>query len=122
MNQIFLFFSKDIFFWPVVQSAAQAAGCKVVIVSRTDDAKLTQLDFSQVGCCLIDLNCLDADQIIATVEQLRQKLSTTRIVAFGPHVHEAKLAAAIQAGCSPVLSRGQLTARLSDYLSDWMKV
>ncbi len=122
MNQTILFLSKDIFFWPVVQSAAQAIGCTVVIINKTDDPKLTQLDYSQVGCCLIDLNCLEADKIIATVEQLREKLSTTRIVAFGPHVHESRLAAATQAGCSPVLSRGQLTARLSDYLAGWMKV
>jgi DNA-binding NarL/FixJ family response regulator len=35
-----------------------------------------------------------------------------RIVAFGPHVHEALLSAAREAGCDEVVSRGEFFARL----------
>jgi AmiR/NasT family two-component response regulator len=39
------------------------------------------------------------------------------IVAFGPHVHEALLAAASAAGCDRVLSRGQFHAHVDELLS-----
>jgi hypothetical protein len=35
-----------------------------------------------------------------------------RVVAFGPHVHEERLAAARNAGCDEVVSRGEFFARL----------
>lgn len=39
-----------------------------------------------------------------------------RIVAFGPHVHEARLAAAREAGCDSVVSRGQFFAQIDAIL------
>ena len=35
------------------------------------------------------------------------------IVAFGPHVHEALLSAAREAGCDEVVSRGQFSRNLT---------
>jgi CheY-like chemotaxis protein len=40
-----------------------------------------------------------------------------RIVAFGPHVHELKLAAARAAGCDDVVTRGQFHANLDRILA-----
>jgi hypothetical protein len=39
-----------------------------------------------------------------------------RVVAFGPHVHVDKLAAARAAGCE-VMSRGQFLTQIGDVLS-----
>jgi hypothetical protein len=39
------------------------------------------------------------------------------VIAFGPHVHEQKLAAARDAGCDVVLSRGQFFSQLDKLLS-----
>jgi hypothetical protein len=39
-----------------------------------------------------------------------------RIIAFGPHVHVERLAAARAAGCDEVVSRGQFFARLDAIL------
>ena len=39
------------------------------------------------------------------------------VVAFGPHVHDALLAAAASAGCDEVFSRGQFFARLDEIVS-----
>jgi hypothetical protein len=39
------------------------------------------------------------------------------IIAFGPHVHEALLDAATQAGCDEVFSRGQFFAQLDEIIS-----
>jgi CheY-like chemotaxis protein len=43
----------------------------------------------------------------AVVPQVRTSAPQARIVAFGPHVQQATLAAAEAAGCDEVLSRGQ---------------
>jgi DNA-binding response OmpR family regulator len=52
------------------------------------------------------------------VPQLRTRLATSgRIVAFGPHVHTGTLAAAREAGCDLVISRGEFHARVDEYLS-----
>ena len=42
--------------------------------------------------------------------------SGTRVVAFGPHVHEQRLAAARDAGCDLVVSRGQFFSQLETIL------
>ena len=43
----------------------------------------------------------------------------TRLVAFGPHVHKAKLAAAAAAGFGLVLSRGQFYAQMDELLKQY---
>jgi DNA-binding NarL/FixJ family response regulator len=51
------------------------------------------------------------------VPRLRARLAEGgRIIAFGPHVHTATLAAAKEAGCDLVVSRGEFHARVDDYL------
>jgi DNA-binding response OmpR family regulator len=53
----------------------------------------------------------------ALVPQLRELAPGVRIVAFGPHVHELKLAAARAAGCDDVFTRGQFHANLGQILA-----
>lgn len=51
------------------------------------------------------------------VPKLRAALPPeARILAFGSHVHTRLLAAAREAGCDIVVSRGEFFARLEDYL------
>ncbi|HEV2968407.1 MAG TPA: hypothetical protein VGY55_00370 [Pirellulales bacterium] len=68
---------------------------------------------------LLDLNVpgLDPRQL---VPDLRAAASPPRaIVAYGPHVHEDRLAAATAAGCDEVLTRGQFNARMDEVLAKW---
>lgn len=121
MSTTILFFCKDVFFWPAVKEAASRVNVDLLIIRKLEDPKLDQLQPGDVACCLIDLASLEAAQIAETVESLRTKLGTqVRMVAFGPHVQESRLAAAADAGCSPVLSRGQFQARLPEYMADWL--
>jgi hypothetical protein len=53
---------------------------------------------------------LDLATLVAKLKTAHDGRST--IVAFGPHVHEGRLAAAAEAGCDEVLSRGQFFAQL----------
>lgn len=73
---------------------------------------------SGVGLVVLDLNVVGLDPG-ELVPRLRSQLpSGAAIVAFGPHVHESKLAAAADAGCDRVLSRGQFHARLDALLAE----
>jgi CheY-like chemotaxis protein len=42
------------------------------------------------------------------------------VMAFGPHVNEERLAAAREAGCDEVISRGQFHSRLDELLSKYV--
>jgi len=75
--------------------AADAASAIVAVADH--DCQLLFVDLQLPG--------LD---IVALVNQVRETSgSEVRIVACGPHVHEKRLAAARQAGCDLVVTRGQ---------------
>ena len=61
---------------------------------------------------IIDLGTprIDPAQLVRDLRELADP--QPRIVAFGPHVHEQKLAAARDAGCDEVLTRGQFHSNL----------
>lgn len=67
---------------------------------------------------VLDLGTRDL-ALSETVPRLRELLPDAVIVAFGPHVHENLLAAAREAGCTLVVSRGQFHARMDDYLAQY---
>jgi DNA-binding NarL/FixJ family response regulator len=65
---------------------------------------------------IIDLATAEFD-VKKLIESLQLNESVPRVVAFGPHVHEEKLAAARAAGCDEVVSRGQFFAQMQSILS-----
>jgi DNA-binding response OmpR family regulator len=70
----------------------------------------------QATLLIVDLSLPSLD-IAALIQQLRAAMNgLPRIVAFGPHVHEERLAAARRAGCGEVVSRGEFFARLDTML------
>jgi DNA-binding response OmpR family regulator len=67
---------------------------------------LVILDLSTAGLNVGDL-----------VPRLRGQIAPdVRIIAFGPHVHTAVLAAARETDCDLVVSRGEFHARIDEYL------
>jgi DNA-binding NarL/FixJ family response regulator len=87
-----------------VRSASSES--QVVEFCKSNDANPLIVDLSTLSCNLADL-----------VSQLKPNESSgTRIVAFGPHVHEQRLAAAREAGCDLVVSRGQFFSQLETIL------
>jgi DNA-binding NarL/FixJ family response regulator len=64
---------------------------------------------------IIDLATAELD-VKKLIESLQLNDSVPRVVAFGPHVHEEKLAAAREAGCDDVISRGQFFSQLDAIL------
>ncbi len=64
---------------------------------------------------ILDLS-LDTLHPAALVQQLKEQTPSTRVVAFGPHVHRQRLADAKAAGCDAVMSRGQFHAEAEGLL------
>jgi DNA-binding NarL/FixJ family response regulator len=65
---------------------------------------------------LVDLTFGDL-AVTEVVAKLRSLSNLPQaILAFGPHVHEAKLAEAATAGCDQVMSRGQFYANVDEIL------
>ncbi|MBX3420226.1 MAG: hypothetical protein KF752_01585 [Pirellulaceae bacterium] len=120
MSTVVLLLSKDVFFWPIVKNAAEQANLQTVVVTSATDTKLESLDAADVACCLIDIGAIEVTQLSTAIDQLRQRLGPVHMVAFGPHVQEARLQAAADAGCNSVLTRGQLSGKLHLLLPKWI--
>lgn len=87
-----------------IEHAARLAGVPCRVASSTQVEQ--NLPADGIRLVVLDLNA--TDQVVDLVAAIRDQVgSTTPIIAFGPHVHAAKLQAAKQAGCSQVLTRGQ---------------
>jgi len=98
-----------------VEGAAARLGKKVQIASDASHA-FNSGDADQPELLIIDLSSPSLD-IESIVKECRSNQSgQTRIIAFGPHVHENRLAAAREAGCDLVVSRGQFFAQLETLL------
>jgi CheY-like chemotaxis protein len=67
---------------------------------------------------ILDLSTSGLDPTIVLPKLKELATPPERIVAFGPHVHEAKLAAARAAGCDEVVSRGRFHADI-DAIVGW---
>jgi len=73
-----------------------ATGAELVQRAATQHAQLVILDLSMAG--------IQPKNIVESLRDLAHPPGA--IVAYAPHVHEQKLAAATAAGCDEVLSRG----------------
>lgn len=98
----------------VMQSHVTAAAQRAQIaleIALTADALMTKVVSSPPRLVMLDLAepALDLEHL---VPRLKERLpSGATIVAFGPHVHRQRLAAAESAGCDVVISRGQFHAQ-----------
>ncbi|MCI0334299.1 MAG: hypothetical protein L0228_13855 [Planctomycetes bacterium] len=94
-----------------VEGVASRMGASVR--STSSESAAVELCVAEPTKLLIaDLN-LASLNVVSLVEQVKAVVTTPpRIIAFGPHVHEERLAAAREAGCDEVISRGQFFAQL----------
>lgn len=71
---------------------------------------------AQPRLVLIDLSTtgLNVRELVAS---LRALATPVRVIAFGPHVHEQRLAEARDAGCDRVVSRGQFQSQIDALLA-----
>jgi CheY-like chemotaxis protein len=108
--------SADLTVMSRVQGAAAQNGVNTRVVSSA--AALDERASGEPATLLIiDLSAPQLD-VRSIVERFRTMSPEGRIVAFGPHVHEQRLAAAREAGCDEVVSRGQFFAQAEAILGD----
>jgi CheY-like chemotaxis protein len=114
--QRILFLTADLVFLSRATGVAAQGNSKVQLAS-SPAALLAQAASSRADLVLLDLNTpgLDCRALVPGLRTLPSPPGS--IVAFGPHVHEDRLAAAAEAGCDQVLTRGQFSARLDALLA-----
>jgi CheY-like chemotaxis protein len=97
-----------------VQGAAVHAGASLHAASNAAQAVGLCRD---TGASLLIVDLAMASLDLEFVRQLTADASRSiQIVAFGPHVHADRLAAAREAGCDVVLSRGRFFAEVDAIL------
>ena len=112
-----VFLSSDLMFTSRVTGTAKAQGAEVTAVGRAD-ALLERID-EQTLLVMLDLGSPGVDPA-ELVPAIRARSPQARIVAYAPHVHEQRLAAAAEAGCDEVLTRGQFNAGLDQLLANYL--
>lgn len=118
MSRSGLILTSDLFFASKVTGTAAALGLSVRSVASLDQLRDAASE-SELSLVILDLDCpgVSPTDVMAALPPDRQ--ITT--VAFGPHVHEEKLAAAKAAGFQQVLPRSKFSTTLVEILQQALK-
>jgi DNA-binding response OmpR family regulator len=108
--------STDLAVQSRVEGAVLSQGKQLRVAARASQvAEICRAAPAEI--VIVDL-ATSATEVSELMTHLRDgKSAVAEVVAFGPHVHEQKLAAAREAGCDVVLSRGQFFSQLANLLS-----
>jgi len=102
-----IYLTSDLFFSSRVTSLAREHGWPLKMAASIDAVRGKAAD-REVALLIIDLGKFSA-QTPELLAELRPRCAAMHVVAYGPHVNEASLEAARQAGCDEVLSQGQFS-------------
>jgi hypothetical protein len=105
--------STDLMLTSTVSGAAQSAGLGFRSARGASELAGLSDGRGSIVCC--DLNVAGLD--LEALAKLLPPKTLKQAIAFGPHVHAAKLAHATECGFGAVISRGQFVAKLSELLS-----
>jgi DNA-binding response OmpR family regulator len=105
----------DLFFSTQLRSAAEAAGARVDL-ELSADRVLPRAATGDYTHLVLDVELPHLD-LAAVVKSLPVE-HRPRVIAFGPHMQTARLDAARVAGCVVVLSRGQISSNLAQWLEN----
>ena len=113
-----LYITTDLFFSSRVTSLARDRQLEVRVVPTVAAAGqlLAEGDF-QVA--ILDLTAIKSD-LAAAVSQLKQTAPDLHVIAYGPHVDEALLSSAQQAGCDDVMPRSRFDQEIVSLLAEKM--
>jgi CheY-like chemotaxis protein len=99
-------------------TVAKARGWSLTTVGSLA-ALIPRLRSTRPNVVLVDLGLpgLEVSRVVGAVHEAED--CPAAVIAFGPHVQQAKLTAAAAAGCDQVLARGQLSRRLEEILQPY---
>ena len=112
---------SDLMMQSQASSAAQRAGVTMRVVSSEaallEQATQAHQSKAPIELVIVDLSHPGLDPA-GLMNRLKPDLSPkTATLAFGPHVHKARLEAAAAAGFTAVMSRGQFHANMENLLA-----
>ena len=110
-----VFLSDDLMFAPRVSGVALSAGWTLLEVGTPGKAiDSTETESPRLLSVALETTGLQISDLVARLPVSDRP----QILAFGPHVHRARLEAAREAGCDMVVSRGRFSADLPALLSE----
>jgi DNA-binding NarL/FixJ family response regulator len=109
-----LVISGDLFFAGSLAERARAAEKDLAL--RSLEAALATESPNEIRLLLVDLSSLNSP-IAEVIAALKAKFPIAHVIAFGPHVQEAILSAAVDAGCDEVLTRGQMHQQIGRFIA-----
>jgi hypothetical protein len=121
MTTFIALLSADLMQGSQIAGAAQRVSARLRSFSTVDSlcAALAEIPSPEevARLVIVDLSLpgLDVPALMARFETL--PAGKPRTLAFGPHVHADRLAAAREAGCDQVVSRGQFHAQMEELLA-----
>jgi DNA-binding NarL/FixJ family response regulator len=112
------YLTADLLFSSRVTSMAAQLGRQVELLTlpASVDTLLNDPNAPLPNLVIIDLS-MPGLNLADLVPRLREVASSPKIIAYGPHIHAPKLAAAEAAGCDEVLSNGEFSRRIAEILS-----
>lgn len=115
----------DLMFGSRLAAAAARTATRIEVFGNLDKAcgrlESVEVGLAAIRLVIIDLSITNLDPVSA-VRRLRNANREVPILAFGPHVHEGRLAAARAAGADEVLSRGAFDAQMDDLLRRYLQL
>jgi DNA-binding response OmpR family regulator len=108
--------STDLMVTSRIQGAAARCGATVRVVGSAT-AAIERHHEEPATLVVVDL-ATPSLQLVDLVDTFKQQVpSPVPVIAFGPHVHEDKLAAARAAGCDLVMSRGKFFSEVDSIVA-----
>jgi CheY-like chemotaxis protein len=112
-----LYLTKDLFFASRVTATARSLGAELAVVGSVEEL-LQKAQEQPLSLVLLDLDSPGADAAAIVAGLREQAAHAPAVIAFGSHIHEARLTAARQAGCDQVLARGQFDRQMASLLRE----
>ncbi len=113
-----VYLTTDLMFTSRVGGVAARLGMTLK-TAGTPAALMESLAAQPDSIVLLDLTLSDLDPRALVAELKAIARPPRSIIAYGPHVHQDRLAEAAAAGCDEVLTRGQFSARMEETLAKW---
>ncbi|MBM80290.1 MAG: response regulator [Planctomycetaceae bacterium] len=109
-----LLICKDLMFQSKVMATANQLGVRIETLFAT--SQLPELvAANSYRAVFVDLSAADVqiDSVVAAVGEIP-------VIAFGPHVQTAKLAAAEAAGCEEVMPNSRFSSQMGEIISKYL--
>ena len=112
-----LYLTRDLMFQSQMLGVVRDAHVKLESVDSVDMLLTRASRIGTAAVVILDLSVPQSDPHDLVPKLQQMPIAPKAIVAYAPHVHVAKLAAATAVGCDHVMSQGQFQRQIKSLLS-----